>query len=615
MQDLAETGSVVESGLGVTVNLGAAAAPAPVWSRVRAVIMQRRFLLCLLAVESLLLFKMLDNSAFWIDEAINGDLGRNILQFGYPTKWDGQYLVESYFNVEATRGVVEITHVWFQYYLTALSLYLFGDNTVAARLPFVICGLLTVVALYYLARRLSDSERLAKLAALLLTFHTGFLVYSRSCRYFSLAFLFTVLYTLAYLRWSDDPSHRNLAAFTLTSVALFYMHYPVWPFLTFGMAAYLLVFDSRKEFGRRRVKQFIVSLAISVALILPWLIYARPLSHNITDWSGASYAVRLAMFFWKINTWIFPFIGLLTVLGGCALLRRLGVLNRGERRVRLRREAFLLLGIPLYLVVVILARHPMFSTQYTAHAIPFAVLIGAYLLLLIREHNRWVAAATLALLLSTNLLQTLPFAAIEKSGIRPALLDGLIVNPRAQFNSGTPLAHYLYDQLSLRSYLFEYLYFINHPYQHRLKALVEYLKKHADPSQVILVPWHDADAVRFYTDMKVVYHFKPTFTVEPIKALVYQPNLTLDWIVPNAYYEPDQPFFKYSLDEYERVYIECPKDYIYENEPNLDFFMWRTNPDAPQRFFILKRKAGAVHSSVSEEEWRKWAALNLAIVE
>jgi hypothetical protein len=319
------------------------------------------------------------------------------------------------------------------------------------------------------------------------------------------------------------------------------------------------------------------------------------------------------MFFWKVNTWIFPFIGLLTVLGLCALLSKLGVFTRSERRVRLRREAFLLLGIPLYLVVVILARQPMFSTQYTAHAIPFAMVVSAYLLLLIREHNRWVAAATLALLLSTNLLQVLPFAIIEKSGINPGRLEGLVINPRAQFNSGTPLAHFLYEQLSLRSHLFEYVHFINHPYQHRLKALVEYLQTHASSEQVILVPWHDADAVRFYTNMKVVYHFKPSFTIDSIKALVYQPNLTLDWIVPNAYYEPAQPFFKYNPDEYERVYIECPKDYIYENEPNLDFFMWRTNPDAPERFFILKRKTATVRSFDAEDEWRRLASLSFSI--
>lgn len=561
--------------------------------RIRAYLAKRRFLLCLLGFESVLLFKELDNSAFWIDEAINGQLGKNILLFGYPTKWDGQYLVEPYFNVEAARGVIEVTHVWIQYYLTALSMALFGNNTMAARLPFAICGLLTVAAVYYLARRMSGSERLAKLAALLLTLHTGFLIYSRSCRYFSLSFLFTVIFAIAYLRWSEEPSNRNLVVFTVCSLTLFYAHYPVWPFLIFLMGLHLLIFDRKKDDGVRRIRQFSLSCAVALVLILPWIIYAKPLSHDVPDWLGSSYSLRLATFFWKINTWIFPFLGLVGVLGVCVLLSKFGILKGATRQVKLRPEAFLLLSMPLYLAVVIMARQPMFSTQYTAMIIPFCTIAGAYLILRIREYNRWVASITLAVLLSTNLLQVLPFALIEKSGIGASSLEGVVENPRAQFNRGTPLSHYLSEQLSLRSHLFEYLYFINNPYRHRLKAVVEYLKSHARPGQAVLVPWHDADAVRFYTDLRVVYHFKPSFTIESIKALVYQPDLTLDWIVPNAYYEPDQPFFKYNIDDYERVYIECPKDYIYENEPNLDFFMWRTNPDAPGRFFILKRKDSA----------------------
>jgi hypothetical protein len=327
------------------------------------------------------------------------------------------------------------------------------------------------------------------------------------------------------------------------------------------------------------------------ALILPWIIFARPYSHNIPDWSGAGYADRLAMFAWKVNTWVFPFFGLLLVLGLVKGLASLGLLKRRLVAVRLRREYLLLLSIPLYLVLITLAKHPMFSSQYTAHAIPFAAIAGAYMILWLREHSRVLASVTLALLVGTNALHILPFALVDKLGVSPQSVEGFMVNPRAQFNSGTPLGHFIYDQLSLRSHLFEYAYFATHPYDHRLKALAEYLKANARPEQTILVPWHDADAIRFYTNMKVVYHFKPTFTIESIKALVYRPGITLDWIVPNAFYEPAQPFFRYDPSQYERVYIGSPKDYIYENEPNLDFFMWRTNSDAPDEFFILRRKA------------------------
>jgi hypothetical protein len=92
------------------------------------------------------------------------------------------------------------------------------------------------------------------------------------------------------------------------------------------MGLHLLIFDRKKEGWISRIKQFTVSCAVALVFILPWVIYARPLSHNAPDWQGASYSLRLAMFFWKVNTWIFPFLGLVAVLGACALLNRVGVL-------------------------------------------------------------------------------------------------------------------------------------------------------------------------------------------------------------------------------------------------------------------------------------------------
>lgn len=558
------------------------------WRRARAWVASRRFWLTLMAAAVVLLSSRLDNTAFWIDESMNGLLGENILRFGYPKIWDGVYLVEPYFNAELTDHLVRISHTWLQFYLTAASLAFFGNSALAARLPSIILGILCLPAIYNLARRISGNEWLARVAALLLTFNVGFLLYSRLARYFSLSFLLSILLVSSYLRWSEKPTKKNLTLFTLCSVLLFYAHFPIWPFLLFSIVVYFLVFDARKS--PRRLAQFTLSSAVTIALVLPWLLYAKPFQHSIRDWSGSGYLLRLEVFTWKINTWVFPFFALVAILGAVILLVRLKVIKAPVRSLKLRREYFLLLSIPLYVLTIILAHHPMISSQYTAPTIPFAMIVAAYILLRIREHNRWLAAGTLALLLSTNLLQTLPFVAVDKLGIDPQRAEKVIVNPRAQFNLGTPLEHYLTEQLSIRSYLFEYLYFITHPYQHRLKAVIRLLQEEGSTDQVVLAPWHDADAIRFYTNMKVVYHFKPSFSIETVKTLVYQPNVRPDWIIPNAYYEPDQPFFKFDRDDYERVYIRCPKDYIYENEPNLDFFMWRTNRNAPEGFYLLKRK-------------------------
>jgi hypothetical protein len=557
--------------------------------KIRTRLAVRGFLLGLVTVQSALLLTRLENTAFWIDEAMNALLAININRLGYPIVWDGSYLVEPYFNAELNEHLVRVSHTWLQYYQVALSFQLFGETAFAARLPSVACAVLCLIAVYFLALRISGSEQLAILAALLLTFHTGFLLYSRLARYFSLSFLFSILAFLSYLRWRDRPTRFNLVLFTVSLVILFYSHFIIWPFIVVTIIAYHFLAERRR--GKRSTnRDFLVSIGVTVLTVIPWMVYANPLHHRIRDWYGSTYFQRLLVFFWKIDTWVFPFVTVSALLLMLMLLARLTGRSI-QWPIRLRCEYLLLLWVPVYLFVIGAAPHPMMSSQYTSPAIPFAVIAGAFLLLRIASYARPIAAVTLALLLATNVLQAFPFIVIEKLAVPQAVASKVFVNPRAQFNAGTPLPHYLTEQLSLRSPLFEYGYFITHNYNHRLKAIISFLQQRGDRNQTVLAPWHDADAVRFYTGMNVVYHFKPSFTVEPVKNLVYREGVVPDWIIPNAYYEPEQPFFKFRPDDYVKVSINCPRDYIYENEPNLDFFIWRTNPKAPQTVFLLVRKA------------------------
>jgi 4-amino-4-deoxy-L-arabinose transferase-like glycosyltransferase len=543
----------------------------------------------ILALVSVLLLSRLNNTAFWIDESMNGLLGQNVLKYGYPSIWDGNYLVEPYFDAELNH-LVRVSHTWLQFYLTAASLALFGDTDIAARLPFALGGILSVAAIYFLSLRLAQDRRLAALSALLLATHTGFLLYSRLCRYFSICFLFTLLMALTYLRWWRAPRRWNLVLFTACSVVLFYDHYPIWPFLFLGVALHLLLAERGADWYARRFRPFLISSLVTAAAILPWLIYANPFTRGIRDWSGSSYWYRLKIFIWKSDTWVLPWIALLGILTSAALLSRWRRVQRQPAAIRITRDYLLLLSMPIYVITIILAPHPMLSSQYTAPLIPFAMIVGAFLVLRIRDFSRSAAAITLALLLATNVLQALPFMALEWLHVNPARAEAIVTNPVAQFNRGTPLSHYLSVQLRLRSPFLEYVYFISHSYDHRLKALVSYLKSHGSPEQTVLAPWHDADAIRFYSNMHVVYHFKPSFTIEPVKALVYRAGVKPDWIIPSPFYEPPHPFFKYDRDNYQRVYVAAPKDYIFENEPNLDYFTWHNNTDAPPGFYILKRK-------------------------
>lgn len=74
----------------------------------------------------------------------------------------------------------------------ALSLRLLGAETFAARLPFALLGVLTIVSLYALGVSLFGDRALALGAAALLTLSVPFLLYVRQARYYAVAALAAV---------------------------------------------------------------------------------------------------------------------------------------------------------------------------------------------------------------------------------------------------------------------------------------------------------------------------------------------------------------------------------------------------------------------------------------
>ena len=195
---------------------------AQIWNWVKT----HRFLLTLIAISSILLFVNLGSAYPSIDEANTMIISKNVLRFGYPVIWDGEYLIPPFFEGDLTKDLVWISHPWLQFYVTAASFAVLGINTLAARLPFALAGLLSVIFIFRLAERMSGSRQLAQLTAVILALHVGFVVYSRTSRYYSLVVLFSILTVLAFLYWLDKPNSRNLLFFIISSALLFHSYFP-----------------------------------------------------------------------------------------------------------------------------------------------------------------------------------------------------------------------------------------------------------------------------------------------------------------------------------------------------------------------------------------------------
>jgi len=136
----------------------------------------------------------LGNLPLWEDEAHTALLGKSILTHPLPTAWDGKNLIS---GVQAEGFNSNYVITWdqpLQFYLTAASFKIFGINSTSARLPFLICGLISIFLLFLLTYRLTEKPKLALLTAFT----------------FALEILYSLAHTHLYLTCHIQQVHRPL---------------------------------------------------------------------------------------------------------------------------------------------------------------------------------------------------------------------------------------------------------------------------------------------------------------------------------------------------------------------------------------------------------------------
>src|SRR5206468_11343656 len=154
-------------------------------------------LAALMAIAGVLIFTNLGSDYLWEDEGDTAALASNILKFGVPKAWDGAAFLDSDHGARLNRDLVMVTHPWIQYYLTAGSFLIFGENTFAARFPFAIAGWMSILFVYLFVWRFFGNRLSAFSAAALLVLSVQFLLYAKQCRYCSLN-----MFLIVWLFWS-----------------------------------------------------------------------------------------------------------------------------------------------------------------------------------------------------------------------------------------------------------------------------------------------------------------------------------------------------------------------------------------------------------------------------
>src|SRR5713226_10109102 len=214
-------------------------------------------------ISGILIFTNLGSDYLWEDEGDTAALASNILKFGVPKAWDGGAFLDSDHGARLNRDLVMVTHPWIQYYLTAASFLVFGENTFAARIPFAIAGWMSILFGYLFVWRLFGNRLTAFSAAALLVFSVQFLLYAKQCRYCALNMLLVVWLFWTFFKMN---SARDCVLFILASVFLFHTHpYGIAPVVALGALSFIY-----RPFSTQR--RWVLFAAPAIAfLTLPWL--------------------------------------------------------------------------------------------------------------------------------------------------------------------------------------------------------------------------------------------------------------------------------------------------------------------------------------------------------
>jgi hypothetical protein len=429
----------------------------------------------IVVLAAVLLFWRLGAVYLWQDEANTAVLAVRMLKYGKPLAYDGVNLLSSdNFTAEdratigtrtadpkaavdyiISRGDLKadsswIFHPWGQFVAAAASIRVFGQTTLAARLPFALAAFASVLLLYWIVRRATSSVLIAWLSCLLLLANAYWVLHGRQARYYALSSLFLLLTVLAYDRWQRG-SRWGAAVFVAAAWSWFQVDYgTVWPALGVMFLNALIV-------KRRNPASVLIAGLALAAAVAPFVFFYR-LSGRVAAQSG-TWPDRLGQNLFNLNAFVIPAV----VLAGAIF-----VLGWHWRRLAdaERRLVVISLGILLVLTLWVPTVAPMSFLRYVIIAAPIGCLVTAWALVRGLGQRPALVGITAAVLVVT------PWASIALESLAPLPVtrpSGAFVRPEL-----TALVRGVFQTRRDPNQL-----------------VVEWLRQHAEPTDEILINYED----------------------------------------------------------------------------------------------------------------------------
>ena len=452
---------------------------------IKTFLFRHRGLLILLPYSVLLIFLGLGDGALQVDEGMDTFVSTTILKFGVPMHSDGVNSTMLYADI--FDGLF-IYRTWLPYYLQASSLSVLGHTTFAARLPFAIIGVLSVIAIYFLALKITGNRITAFLSALFLASSVPSLLYFRTARYVGVSLFLTILLIYCYLQIFEDKKWKS-SPFIIVAILFFHSMYVAFAGIILGVLIHFLL--HRKKIRPENAKRVPRCAAIIACFTLPLLMAISPVfSHisqfytstsNLVDTSFSGYFKHFLGYLFQTNNYIFPFIFLPLLF---------------VKKLRPYNMQIQLLSICIFTHLAVSSTHSIPLHQYVAGIFPLFYILLAMILTIGFGKGFWTPAILSGFLILTNLFHTGPLLPIKKLIQRGE--SGFGSSPYLQYASFTFMR-----EIRLSSVFYKHLYQISHPYQGPLDKILEFFKTHGNSSQTCYID-NESEALAFYSGMKLI---------------------------------------------------------------------------------------------------------------
>lgn len=235
----------------------------------------------LVAFSLVLLLPRLGSNCLNGEEATIALLAQSVLECGYPRSENRLGLITQEWGHDANRYGVWVLTPWLPIYLCAFSFKILGMSTLAARLPFALAGVISVILLFATARKRNWTTGWSSMVALLLIGNVQFLLFCRRVGPHGLAVLLATLILRECLQLcSNGQAYNTRSTFLRIGVwsgVLFYVDYWIWLLQLAGLLVYCFYLRWAGNLGNSEgvvsVPSIALALAADMCIVLPFVAF------------------------------------------------------------------------------------------------------------------------------------------------------------------------------------------------------------------------------------------------------------------------------------------------------------------------------------------------------